>query len=73
MRTGIPSVAYSSVARFTVLNYSNTIITHFKRNFKPMKNKIKKILNKILSVLIIPFALIIAVIDIIAEECKYGR
>lgn len=38
-----------------------------------MKNKIKKILNRILSVLIIPFALIIAVIDIIAEECKYGR
>ena len=71
MRTGIPSVAYSSVARFTVLNYSNIIITHFKRNFKPMKNKIKKILNRILSVLIIPFALIIAIISVIKEELKY--
>ena len=38
-----------------------------------MKNKIKKILNRILSVLILPFALIIAIIDIIAEEYKYGR
>ena len=38
-----------------------------------MKNKIKKILNRILNILILPFALIIAIIDIIAEECKYGR
>lgn len=36
-----------------------------------MKNKIKKILNRILSVLIIPFALIIAVISVIKEELKY--
>ena len=71
MRTGIPSVAYSSVARFTVLNYSNIIITHFKRNFKPMKNKIKKILNRILSFFIIPIAFVYAVVSVIKEELKY--
>lgn len=36
-----------------------------------MKNKIKKILNRILNILIIPFAFVYAVISVIKEELRY--
>ena len=38
-----------------------------------MKINLKKFLKLFLMTIIMPFALIIAIIDIIAEERKYGR
>lgn len=67
--TGIPSVAFSPVARFTVSNYSNNIITHLRKDFKPMKN----IISKIIQLLVMPLAFIVAVIEVIREEIEYGK
>lgn len=33
----------------------------------------KKIINKIIYILVIPIAFVIAVFDVISEELKYGR
>jgi len=71
MRTGVPSVAYSSVARFTVLNYSNNIMTHLRKDYKPMKNKIKQFLKQLIWWLFLPLIVIIAFVYVGFEEREY--